>query len=95
MNTRQVIITLYVVLLSALGLGGGALLYDARTEFRQLKATETTLRAKLAEKEAQLKEQQRILERLKTDRDYVERVMRKRLNYVKPGETVFRFPEDL
>jgi cell division protein FtsB len=94
MNSRQVIVTLYVVLLSGLGLGASAFLYDARTEYQQLKATETALRAKLAEKEAQLKEQQRILDRLKTDHEYVERVIRKRLNYVKQGEVVFRFPEE-
>jgi cell division protein FtsB len=94
MNTRQVIFTVYTVFFAGLAMAAGVLLYNAREEYRELKKTEAKLQATLVEKQAQLKEQQRILERLKTDRDYVERVIRRRLNYVKPGETVFRFPED-
>jgi cell division protein DivIC len=94
MNSRQLIVTLYVVLLTVLGLGAGSFFYEARQEYALHKATEAMLRQKLTEKQAQLEEQKRILVRLQTDPSYVEKVIRKRMNYGKPGETMFRFPED-
>jgi len=36
-------------------------------------------------------EQQRTLERLRTDPAYVERVIRQKLGYTKQGETIFLF----
>ncbi len=94
MQPRQLIVLLYVVLFATLGLGAGSFFYEAKQEYAQQKAREAELKQKLAEKQAQLEEQKKILERLQTDPAFVERVIRKRLNYVKPGETAFRFPED-
>jgi cell division protein DivIC len=94
MKPRQLIITLYVVLLTVLGLGAGSFFFEARQEYAQHKLVEAALRQKLAEKQAQLEEQKRILVRLQTDPSFVERVIRRRMNYGKPGETMFRFPED-
>ena len=93
MNPRQIIVTVYVVLFAGLSVGAGIFLWGAREEYVQLKHTEAAIRQRLAEKQAQLKEQQRILDRLKTDPGYVERVIRKRLNYVKPGEVIFKFED--
>jgi cell division protein DivIC len=94
MKPRQLIVMLYVVLLTVLGLGAGSFFFAARQEYAQHKMLEATLRQKLAEKQAQLEEQKRILVRLQTDPSYVEKVIRRRLNYGRPGETMFRFPED-
>ena len=47
--------------------------------------------AKLAVKEGELREQQRTLERLRTDPDFVEKIIRQRLGYAKPGDLIFRF----
>jgi cell division protein FtsB len=87
------ITTLYVVLLSGLGLGAGVLFVEARAQFRQLKHTEAVTLQRLAEAENRLREQERILERLRTDRDFVEKVIRTRLSYARPGETIFRFED--
>jgi len=92
-NSHRLITTLYVVLLSGLGLGAGVLLLEERAQYRQLKHTETEIRLRLAEAEARLQEQERILERLRTDRDFVEKVIRKRMSYARPGETIFRFED--
>ena len=38
-------------------------------------------------------EQEKILQRLRTDPAYVERVIRRKLGYAKPDEYIFRFDE--
>ena len=91
MNFNRVITSLYIVLFLGLGLTAGVLFFSARAEFNQLKQLETASRQRLAEKQAQLEEQQKILDRLKNDPAYVEKVIRKRLGYAKSDEIIFRF----
>lgn len=91
MNPRRIIIILYVVVLGALGVAGGAVFFDARAQYQQLRQTELANRAKLAEARARLREEERVLERLKTDPEFVETAIRQRLRYAKPGEVIFRF----
>jgi cell division protein FtsB len=86
-------ITLYAVVLSGLAIGAGDLFYEARQEYNKLKQDEARAQVRLAEAQARLEEQKVILERLKTDRDYVEKVLRRELNYAKPGEVIFLFPK--
>jgi cell division protein DivIC len=83
----------YVFVLTGLGLAAGALFLETREEFGRLKRTEATLRKQVAEAEQRLKEQNRILERLRTDRDYVEKVIRTQLNYGRPGDVIFKFED--
>jgi cell division protein FtsB len=90
-NSRRVITVVYVLLLTALGIGAGALFLDAHAEYKQLKQIEAASRQRVAESEARLREQQRTLERLQRDPAYVEKVARQRLHYARPGEVVFFF----
>jgi cell division protein FtsB len=78
------------VLLTGIGIGAGALFLEARAEYAKLKADQAAAEAKLAAARARLQEQQRILERLKTDPVYVEKVIRK-IGYTRPGELIFDF----
>ena len=91
MNPRRLIIIVYAVVLGALGIAGGAVILDARAQYKQLKQTELANRAKLAEARSRLREEERILDRLKTDPAFVETAIRQRLRYAKPGEVIFRF----
>lgn len=93
MNPRHLITAVYVLALSGLGVGAGMLLLEARAQHRQLKQTEAISRQRLAEAEMRLREQERILQRLRTDRDFVEKVIRTRLSFARPGEVVFRFED--
>ncbi len=93
MTSRRVIVSLYLVLFAVFGTGAALLLDDARREYLQLKAAEAALRTRLADKEAQLRAQEKILERLRSDPDYVEKVIRRRLGWAKPGEVIFRFED--
>jgi cell division protein DivIC len=90
-NSGRLITLVYVILLTALGLGAGALFLDARAEYNQLKQVEAANRRRLAETEARLREQERVLERLRTDPAYVEKVIFQKLHYARPGDVIFRF----
>ena len=91
MNTHRLIVSLYALLFAGLGVGAGALFLDARAEYNQLKQIEATGRRRLAEAQARLAEKETILQRLRTDPEFVEKVIRQRLGYAKPGEYIFRF----
>jgi len=92
-KARRIFLTLYVVLLGTLGVLAAKIFYDARQEYNELKRTEAASRMRLAEAEARLREQQKILDRLETDPAFVEKVIRKRLGYARPGEVIFRFED--
>lgn len=93
MNPRQLIASLYVVLFVGFGVAAAVLFFEARAEYHQLKVVEAASRQRLAAEEARLAAQQKILERLRTDPDYVEKVLRARWGYARPGEVITRFPE--
>lgn len=93
MKQHRVIISLYLALFVGAGLVSGLFLWQASAEYSQLKRQEADSRQRLAEAEARLREQERILDRLRNDPEYVEKVIRRRLYYAKPGELVFRFEE--
>ncbi len=92
-NLRRFIISLYLVLFVGVGVASGVFFLEAREEYLQLKQHEEASRRRLAETEAKLKEQERIIDRLRHDPVYVEKVIRRRLNYAKPNEFIFRFEE--
>ena len=93
MNQRRLLLFLYGVVLTGLITWAGAVFFESRAEYVQLKQNEADIRRRLADAQARLAEQEKILERLKNDPDYVEKVIRRRLHYVKPGETIFWFED--
>jgi cell division protein FtsB len=93
-NLRKVILSLYVLLFAGLGLAGGILSKDAHDEYSRLEQVENANRRRLAEAQAHLRDQERVLERLRTDPAYVDKVIRIRLGYAKPDEFIFRFEDD-
>jgi len=92
-NPRRWIILVYAVVFAAFCAAAGAALLDGWAQYKQLKQVERLNQQKLAQAEAKLHEQEIALQRLKTDPEYVERAIRQRLKYAKPGEVIFRFPE--
>jgi cell division protein FtsB len=93
MTLRRFILVLFLVFFAGIGVASGLYFYDAREEHNRLKAIEAGDRRRLAEVEAQLAEQERILDRLRTDPGYVEKVIRRKLGYAKPDEVIYRFEE--
>lgn len=93
MNFRRLLLSLYVLLFVGLGLAGGFLFKDAHDEYGQLERSETVNRHRLAEAQEHLRDQERVLERLRADPSYVDKVIRIRLGYAKPDEFIFRFED--
>jgi cell division protein DivIC len=85
------IVLVYIVALTGFSMWAAGMFMEARAEYLQLKRTQAGLEAKLAAARGRLAEQDKILERLKTDPEFVEKVIRQRLGYAEPGELVFRF----
>jgi cell division protein FtsB len=92
-NQRRLILGLYLLLAAGLGLAGGYLFLDARHEYARLVQVENLNRQHLAEEQVRLEAQQKTLDRLRNDPDYVEQVIRRKLGYAKPDETVYRFED--
>ncbi|HWA11114.1 MAG TPA: septum formation initiator family protein [Opitutaceae bacterium] len=91
MNLRRFITGLCFLVFVGLGLASAAFFWRTRAEYNRFRQIEADNQRRLAEAEAKLQEQERILERLRTDPAYVEKIIRQQLGYVKPGEFVIRF----
>lgn len=72
----------------------GIFFFQTYQEYAQLRRAEEDSRRQLALAEQRLREQERLLQRLRTDPAFVEKVIRRQLRYAKPHELIFRF-EDL
>ena len=63
-------------------------------ELAAAQAAERRVLLEVERAQAKVDEQTATLERLRNDPVFIERTIRQRLNYVRPGEVVFRFRED-
>lgn len=93
MNLRRFIVSLYLILFLVIGAASGLYFWDTHEEYERLRKLEAASEQRLAEAQAKLQEQEKTLERLRTDPVYVEKVIRQRLGYAKPDEYIFRFQE--
>ncbi len=91
MNFRRLIIAFYLLLFLCLAVGSGVFFLQTRREYQQLLKAEAESRQLLAEAQLKLREQEKILDRLRNDPAFVELVIRKQLGYAKPEEMIFRF----
>ena len=96
MNYERFMASLYKLLLAGVVVFAGYCLWqlwDLHKEHARLLGVESNLRARLADKQREIRENQRKLERLRTDPAYVDMVIRRRLGYAKPSELIFRFEQ--
>lgn len=94
MNLRPAILSLNILLFLCLAAAAGVFFLQTRREYKQLLLAEAQSRRQLVEVQQKLHEQERILERLRNDPAFVEMAIRRRLNYAKPDEMIFRFETD-
>jgi cell division protein FtsB len=90
---RRLAFTLFLLLSACGAVVFGLFFYAALQEFDQLKAVQAENTRQLQEAQARLMEQQRVLDRLRNDPAYVERVIRRKLGFAKPDESIYRFDE--
>lgn len=84
---------MYLILFLGVAVASGVFFWRAYQEYENLREQEQRVRQRLAEAEQRLKDHEKILDRLRTDPIYVERVIRQRLGYAKPDEYIFRIRE--
>jgi cell division protein DivIC len=77
----------------AAGIGLTVLFRQTYREYANATSREAEFRQRLTEAETKLKEKEDSLHRLRHDPAYIERAIRQRLGYVRPGELLFRFEE--
>lgn len=90
---RQIIIAFYLLLFVSVSVGSAMFFWRTRQEYNQLRQVELATQRRLAETEERLREQERVLQRLRTDPAYVEMKIRQRLGYARPDEFIFRFEQ--
>lgn len=93
MNIRRLIVTFYLLLFMSVVAGSAVFFWQTRQEYNQLLHAERATRQRLNEAQHRLKEQERELQRLRSDPAYVETIIRRRLGYARPDEFVYRFGE--
>ncbi len=93
MSLGRFLATFYAVVFLALSAFAGISFMQTYQELdtQRTQATETSQKLQMAEQE--LREQERMLAQLRSDPQYVESMIRRKLGYAKQGETVFRFRE--
>jgi len=87
------LIGLLVLVLAAVTISFGTVLLQTYREFRHLQGRETQLRAQLDELRQDQDRQEAYLRLLLEDPEFVERVVREKLGYIRPDETVFIFDQ--
>jgi cell division protein FtsB len=90
---RRLILWTYAVLFVVAGALSGMFFFRTYQEYAQLRRIETESQERLAQAQQRLKDQQRVLDRLRTDPAYVEKVIRRQLRYARPDELIFRFDD--
>jgi cell division protein FtsB len=93
MSFRRSIAAFYALLLLALTLFAGVFFVDTQRELSAQREREDENRRQLLELKKNLADQRVTLDRLRHDPSYVERVIRDRLGYARPDETVIRFEQ--
>lgn len=91
MTLRRSVAAFYALLFVALTLFAGLFFVRTHGEMREARNKEEENRRQLAELRKTLADQKITLDRLNHDPAYVERVIRERLGYARPDETVIRF----
>ena len=88
---RRLLILVYLLLFVSVAAGSATFFWQTRAEYLRLKEIEAQSRERLDVAQKRLAEQERTLERLRTDPAYVEMVIRRRLGYAREDEQIFRF----
>jgi cell division protein DivIC len=93
MTIRRSVVAFYALLFVALTLFAGLFFVRTYAEMRALREREDDNRRQLADLKKTLADQKVTVDRLRNDPTYVERVIRERLGYARPDETVIRFEQ--
>lgn len=87
----------FFYLVALVGLGFLFFLYFSQNyrEMDRLRNQEAALKQTIEAREAELARKQLYAQKLEEDPEFLERIIRQQLGYVRPGEFLFRFDEDI
>ena len=91
MSLGRVFNILFVLAYVALGVFGLSYLYRENDALRVLEAKEEAAQRKLDTFRSEVAQKREELSRLKDDPEYIEQVIRTKLNYAKENELIYRF----
>ena len=84
----------YLLVFAGLGFFFFLILSQNHREMESLRAREAQLERLVEMREKELARKSEYARRLREDPDFLERVIREQLGYIRPGEFLFRFEED-
>ncbi|TVR54574.1 MAG: septum formation initiator family protein [Puniceicoccaceae bacterium] len=93
MSIGRIILILYVILLAAVCVACGTVVWQNHRAYVVQQEREEVARAELARMEQRLAESEDRLARLHNDPEFIEREIRKHLRYARPDEAIFRFED--
>ena len=93
MSLGRFLAAFYAFVFLALSAFAGISFMQTYQELDNLRTQATETRQRLQVAEEELREQERMLSQLRSDPQYVESMIRRKLGYARQGETVFRFRE--
>jgi len=85
---------LLAVLLALGGAYAAKTIHDARLEVDHFRQQQTAEQGQLDKMRADLEKSQEIYQRLQNDQDFLDRIVRARLDYARSDELIFRFNVD-
>ncbi|MBK8476756.1 MAG: septum formation initiator family protein [Opitutaceae bacterium] len=91
MTLGRFLATLYAVVFLALSAFAGIAFVQTYQQLANLQTQESESRQRLQVAEQELRDQERMLAQLRSDPQYVESMIRRKLGYAKQDETIFRF----
>lgn len=91
MSFGRVFNILFVLAYVALGVFGLSYLYRENDALRVLEAKEAVAQERLDTFRSEVAQKREDLSRLKDDPEYIEQVIRTKLNYAKENELIYRF----
>jgi cell division protein FtsB len=92
-NFRRVITFAAATAFLAVSLIAGVFFVRTQREYASWRAQEAANQRHLSELEEKLHDQERVLTRLRTDPDFVDRAIRQKLGYARADEYIIRFGE--
>ncbi|MDP1581429.1 MAG: septum formation initiator family protein [Candidatus Didemnitutus sp.] len=93
LNWNKTILTVFALLFAGVTVLAGLFFLQMNRELTNIRAQETSNQRRLAAAQTKLEEQERYLQRLKSDPKLLEQVIRRKLGYVRTEEFVFRFDD--
>ncbi len=91
---ERFILLMLVGVLIALVVFFSSLIVQTHREYKNFKARELRIEAKLTQARKEFEQKEAYLARLLKDPEFLERVVRERLGYARPDELLFRFSDE-